>query len=41
MQRGVIVERGPTARIFAEPQHAYTRSLLDAVPGKEWINALP
>jgi peptide/nickel transport system ATP-binding protein len=41
MQRGVIVERGPTARIFAEPQHPYTKSLLDAVPGKEWINALP
>jgi peptide/nickel transport system ATP-binding protein len=40
MQRGVVVERGPTAQIFAEPQHAYTRSLLDAVPGKEWINAL-
>jgi peptide/nickel transport system ATP-binding protein len=41
MQRGIIVERGPTARIFADPQHAYTRSLFDAVPGKEWINALP
>jgi peptide/nickel transport system ATP-binding protein len=41
MQRGVIVERGTTARIFADPQHAYTQSLLDAVPGKEWINSLP
>jgi peptide/nickel transport system ATP-binding protein len=41
MQRGVIVERGTTARIFAHPQHAYTQSLLDAVPGKEWINSLP
>ena len=40
MQRGVIVERGPTARIFAEPQHPYTKSLLDAVPGKDWINTL-
>jgi peptide/nickel transport system ATP-binding protein len=41
MQRGVIVERGPTARIFAQPQHPYTKSLLDAVPGKDWINTLP
>jgi len=40
MQRGTIVEQGPTARIFANPEHPYTKSLLDAVPGKEWINAL-
>ena len=40
MQRGVIVEHGATAKIFANPEHPYTRSLLDAVPGKEWINAL-
>ena len=40
MQHGVIVERGQTAMIFAAPQHAYTRSLLDAVPGKEWSKTL-
>ncbi|MCB8839697.1 ABC transporter ATP-binding protein [Aurantimonas sp. VKM B-3413] len=32
MYRGKIVEEGPTARIFADPQHAYTRHLLAAEP---------
>ncbi len=41
LQRGVIVEQGSTAEIFANPQHAYTRSLLDAVPGRDWISGLP
>jgi peptide/nickel transport system ATP-binding protein len=40
MHRGLIVERGATAEIFANPRHPYTQSLLDAVPGKTWISAL-
>ncbi|WP_315708726.1 ABC transporter ATP-binding protein [Brenneria uluponensis] len=32
MQRGEIIEQGPTAELFAAPQQAYTRSLLQAMP---------
>jgi len=32
MTEGQIVERGPTAEIFASPQHRYTRHLLSAEP---------
>ena len=31
LQRGAVVERGATRAVFANPQQAYTRELLDAV----------
>ena len=32
LRQGEVVEHGATARIFASPQHRYTRELLDAIP---------
>ena len=32
LRRGVIVEMGATAKVFGNPQHAYTRMLLASVP---------
>jgi peptide/nickel transport system ATP-binding protein len=36
MQKGRVVEVGPTNELFTKPQHEYTRSLLESVPGKDW-----
>jgi peptide/nickel transport system ATP-binding protein len=32
MHAGEIVEEGPTEAVFSNPQHSYTKALLDAVP---------
>jgi ABC-type oligopeptide transport system ATPase subunit len=40
MQRGVIVEQGITAEVFAKPRHAYTKALLDSIPGRGWTPAV-
>jgi len=34
MHQGAIVEEGPAHQVFADPAHAYTRALLDSVPGR-------
>ncbi|QIQ21918.1 ABC transporter ATP-binding protein [Zophobihabitans entericus] len=36
MKNGNIVEQGLASQVFTKPQHEYTKSLLDAVPGKNW-----
>ncbi|MDO4243276.1 MAG: ABC transporter ATP-binding protein [Actinomyces sp.] len=33
MEHGKVVEAGPCEEIFSQPQQAYTRELIDAVPG--------
>ncbi len=34
MQRGEIVEMKETEELYRSPEHAYTRTLLDAIPGR-------
>jgi peptide/nickel transport system ATP-binding protein len=41
MRAGQLVEEGPTARILTAPEHAYTRSLLAAVPTLRTDRKLP
>ncbi|MBY6091673.1 ABC transporter ATP-binding protein [Pseudooceanicola sp. 502str34] len=36
MQKGKIVEHGAARDILANPQHAYTRALIDAAPAPDW-----
>ncbi len=37
MYQGKIVEQGSVRKILRQPLHSYTRSLLEAVPGHNWI----
>jgi peptide/nickel transport system ATP-binding protein len=36
MQNGRVVEQGPAAEVLSNPQQPYTRSLLEAAPGRGW-----
>jgi ABC-type microcin C transport system duplicated ATPase subunit YejF len=37
MKDGEIVEHGATAKMFASPEHDYTRLLLRSIPGQRWV----
>jgi peptide/nickel transport system ATP-binding protein len=37
MKLGKVVEEGATADLFENAHHAYTRELLAAVPGRDWL----
>ena len=39
MQNGHIVEQGAVADVFARPQHAYTRKLIDSKPVRDVVEA--
>jgi peptide/nickel transport system ATP-binding protein len=39
MEKGVVVEEGRTGEVFAAPSHPYTRTLLDAAPGRDFAFA--
>ncbi len=41
MENGLIVEQGAVGAVFANPQHPYTRKLIDSAPTRDVAPALP
>ena len=39
MEKGVLVEQGPTAQVIQRPQHPYTQKLVNSRPSREVSNA--
>ena len=40
MRSGVVVEQGDIEDVASDPQHEYTRALIEALPGKHYVDAL-
>jgi len=41
MEGGRLVEHGPVGAVFADPQHAYTRRLIDSRPSRDVVEVDP
>jgi microcin C transport system ATP-binding protein len=41
MENGHIVEQGPVSEVFANPQHSYTRRLIDSKPVRDVAEVVP
>jgi microcin C transport system ATP-binding protein len=39
MENGLLVEQGRVADVFLQPQHSYTRQLIDSVPQRDVVEA--
>jgi len=40
MRSGVVVEEGTMESVASDPRHAYTRALIEALPGKHYVDAV-